>query len=269
MKESNTLAARPGTTARMPIPFETANLIALPIGVWKAEPNLTRILLTRSVISASVDWPIERIHCRNSWHSGESRIAERRSTSTASIDGMNPGNSDISTTRPKDWRSGCGAKRSRRKPRRSPKRGHALSINCSAPLVVRSATMLRISAADFAGDSASETASTICLLCGCGVSTVGRLGLGTRCARRERLNQETSTAGVESFGAFDYSLPGLSCAHSSDLAAGFWFASLELLRRLWREVNAGLAEQKLLDLLGETRAGSEQQTELFEGGDGL
>jgi hypothetical protein len=42
------------------------------------------------------------------------------------------------------------------------------------------------------------------------------------------------------------------------------FASFELLRRLWREVNADLAEQRLLALIGEKAAERERQAGLFE-----
>ncbi len=44
----------------------------------------------------------------------------------------------------------------------------------------------------------------------------------------------------------------------------FLFASFELLRRLWREVNADLAEQRLLALIGEKAAERERQAGLFE-----
>lgn len=138
------------------------------------------------------------------------------------------------------------------------------------------------------------------LLCGCGVSSVGRLGLCSKCERRARLSRENfdgfreaalrrdgyrcrvCNEPDESLLLVHHRKPGVSGLENlitlcrrchvrihRTFRPGFWFASIELLRRLWREVNADLAEQRLLDLLGETRAGREEQTGLFESGDGL
>ena len=134
----------------------------------------------------------------------------------------------------------------------------------------------------------------VSLLCGCGSAAVVRSGRCAKCERRARLSAEKFGGLREQAlirdgylcrvcSEFDPALllvhhrrPGVNelkylltlCrrCHARihhTWRPSFFFASFELLRRLWREVNADLAEQRLLALLPASGSASEQ-TPLFD-----
>jgi hypothetical protein len=131
------------------------------------------------------------------------------------------------------------------------------------------------------------------LLCGCGAEASPG-GLCQRCERRERHSRENFDGLLDDVlrrdgfrcrvcGEVDreqlvghHRKPGVnSMAHLITLCRccharihrtwrpSFLFLSIELLRRLWREVNQDLAEQRLLALLGDEHRTVEQTT-LFD-----
>ena len=130
------------------------------------------------------------------------------------------------------------------------------------------------------------------LLCGCGAEAI-RSGLCARCDRRERLSRENfsglRTAVLIRDGCacricgepdleklvVHHRKPGVDeMRHLITLCRrchvrihrtwrpSFVFLTFELLRRLWREVNRNLAEQRLLALLSEDRRAD--QVSLFD-----
>jgi 5-methylcytosine-specific restriction endonuclease McrA len=133
------------------------------------------------------------------------------------------------------------------------------------------------------------------LLCGCGSPDLFRRGLCRRCERRARLSREH----FDGLREFVLARDGHQCQACGELASDkllvhhrrpgnrlpnlltlcrachvrvhrtwrprFGFASVPLLRRLWREANRGLAEQRLLALLADDKASgeTERQSALF------
>jgi 5-methylcytosine-specific restriction endonuclease McrA len=133
----------------------------------------------------------------------------------------------------------------------------------------------------------------VVLFCGCGCDEFNRQGLCEQCARRARLSKENfdglreaalrrDSYQCQACGELDptrivvhHRKPGTNelrhlitlCRRCHAKIHRTWrppFGFLDFLRRLWREANADLAEQRLLALLGDVPRG--EQTALFDRG---